>query len=269
MKLCLIPPRGLEGRMANGTMVMALAPLVISNPEYANTVRTLSALGMRVILDNGANEGQILEPDKMADVARDVGAHEVIATDSLHNAEETIVAVKQAVRSYGLRLGDADVMAVAQADGLSSTVMSDLRRCVAEYSPITRIRTVGIPRHLVTLKHKSVRIDLANWIEETFPGRFKIHLLGTTPVWLKEVTMARRYAPHIRSVDTSLPYNYGLRGLLLDTEPREQVWRPATYFTDSHANHRSMYAIERNEVTMLHWTCAEAKSGTTASSSQL
>jgi hypothetical protein len=237
LKLAVIPPKGLEERMAYGDMVMALAPQC-NYDAYYKQVRKLCKEGKYVILDNGANEGAAVTYEKINDLALDLGVREVVLSDVLGDGEQTIQETTKHLSHLSKTLFGTHVslMAVVQGNSKHSQVFGELKTCVAAFSQMTRIRTLGIPRHLITPARKTVRIDLAHWVEDAYPNRFKIHFLGTSPVWTTEAYMAAKYT-NARSIDTSMPYNYAQQRIPLSSEAVNvplDAWRLPHYFTQTH-----------------------------------
>lgn len=223
MKVALIPARGLENYALLSRFHLALAiPELMARRPYSGMYKRAIRLGDYVVLDNGAAEDRTADEFTLCQAAEDLACQELVLPDVMCRMQQTINAVTRFLTSHPNGMLK---MAVVQG-----TLMNDLRSCISRYTEMPGIDVVGLPRHLVTTTERaSTRIDLANWIEKTYPGRFQIHLLGTNPAWLKEVAAAAKYAAHIRSVDTSLPFNYALAGKTLrDTDV--QITRPEGYF---------------------------------------
>lgn len=230
MKVAFIPPKGLESHMIKGDMVMGLAQLATAHDdvafEYVRIIQELSANRRFVIVDNGANENVQMSYESLEQRATYLGASELVMPDVLGDANMTFLAVahylkcrKSAFPSY-----------MGVVHGVN---VEELRRLVNSYSNMYEVTTLGLPRLLLKTVNLSARIDLANWVQTEYAGRFDIHLLGASSLWVREPYYVMRYAPHIRSIDTSLPYNYGLKGInIADTV--EPINRPANYFTEMH-----------------------------------
>lgn len=243
IKVCFIPPTGLEDRMSTGDMVMGLAQR--SYPSYVQVIQQLAAKNKFVIADNGANEGQRLPDELLAARANLLGANELVLPDVLRDSSATLAAVTSFLQQ-DLKKFD-HYMAVVQG-----TSMEQLQQLVECYAEMPQVTTLGLPRLLLKFVKRSIRIDLANWIQAEHKNRFNLHLLGASSEWVREPYYAARYAPHIRSIDSSLPYNYGLKGELIDRTTR-RIDRPGDYFTQSHsATH--LTTIFRNEETYLLWS---------------
>jgi hypothetical protein len=150
-------------------------------------------------------------------------------------------------------------MAVVQG-----TELRMLKYCVHKFAE-SRVDVLGIPRHtLTTTNNKSIRIEVANWVEQTYPGRFEIHLLGTNPEWLGEVAAVRKYADHVRSVDSSLPFNYAIaRKSLRDC--RDVVHRPDYYFEEDWSRRVDVRLLQDNITTFMEWADAEPRTPTPVS----
>lgn len=257
MRLALIPPRGYENYASLSKFHLMLAH--IDYPEYLREYRRCRARQDYIVMDNGAAElprGQSpFSEVQLIDIAQRCDVDELVLPDALHNTHKTINLVSWALlqyerlpkTSYAHKL---DYMAVAQGYGLD-----DVKHCVEKFVEHSRVGVVGLPRLLLTPDYRSIRIDAANWIEETYPRRFKIHLLGTNPIWVREVQAAARYAPHIRSVDTSMPFNYAMAGARL-SDTLEPIKRPDQYFEVTRVILGSL--LKANIETMIGWANAEA-----------
>lgn len=230
MKVGLIPARGLENYALLSRFHLVLAiPELMARRAYSGMYKRAVRLGDYVVLDNGAAEDRHVDEFTLCQTAEDLGCQELVLPDVMYRAKQTVNAVTRFLSSHPNGMVK---MAVAQG-----VLMHDLQWCVSKYSDMPGVDVVGLPRHLVTTTGKAAtRIELANWIERSYPGRFQVHLLGTNPAWLKEVAAAAKYAAHIRSVDTSLPFNYALAGKVL-RNAGAQVARPEGYFDQDWSGH--------------------------------
>lgn len=229
IKLCLIPPRGLEQHMLNGDMIMSLAQLVAEPGEYSSTLLKMNKSKF-VIMDNGANEGEELSYLDLEYRANYLNIDELVLPDVLGNSTATLAASADFLRQRTVPL--KHYMGVVQGEDLPQ-----LHHLVDAYSKMRGITTLGLPRLLLKQIGVSCRIDLANWIDANYSGRFALHLLGASSLWAKEVYYALKYAPFIRSIDTSLPYNYGLKGERIDRSKRK-IDRPIDYLTADHSKNQ-------------------------------
>lgn len=260
MQVALIPPKGLEKYTQVTRMQMALAH--IDYPAYREAYSAADFRGDYIILDNGAAElssGQTPFTNKQLwNIAFKRHATELVLPDSLRNMGKTQSAVIWFFSQLDLLLQphrrlveELSFMAVIQGKS-----MAEFQRLIAFYAEKPRIKVLGIPRLLVTSEHKAMRLDLANWINDEYASRFTLHLLGTSPTWVSEIRAIARYAPFVRSVDTSLPFNYALAGEWLDGVKPALVARPPNYFEADHS-HINKGILQRNIDTLLGWAHAE------------
>lgn len=265
MKVGLIPPRGLEGLAQRSKFHLALAiPELLAYRPYGGMYLRLRKAGDFVVLDNGLAEGKPATPTDLMTHAAVMGASEVVLTDVMRDADATIKVVKAFFNGQEIPTQHR-YMAVAQG-----TKSEDYFRCVEEFSKLSHVKTVGLPRHMLeTLGIKAVRIDLAHWIEDHYPNRFDIHLMGANPVWLPEVRNASKYAPFIRSVDTSMPFSYAIEREDLALTTR-QITRPAKYFDIDWSYRVDGSLLRSNIQTLLGWADAtSASTRTQASASKM
>lgn len=250
MQVGLIPPRGLENYALRSKFHLALAiPDLMSRRAYGGMYMRLARLGDFVVLDNGIAEGQPSPPESLMAQAATLGAQEVVAPDVMKDANATIKAVEDFFKLE--RPARFQYMAVVQGEKVE-----DFFKCADVFASIESINTLGIPRHmLTTLNQKAARIDFAYVVDERYPGRFDLHLLGTNPMWIPEVKHAAKYSPFIRSVDTSMPFSYALAGqdLALTTE---HITRPDRYFDIDWPSKVDGPLIRSNIRTFMEWADA-------------
>lgn len=261
MEAALIPARGLEIYALRSTFHLTLAiPDALHNPYYVGAYRRAASRGDYIILDNGAAENQMAPDKKIIEAARILRAQEIVAPDVIKDSTATVARTTAFCSKFAEDLIGLKVMAVAQGNKLAG-----FRTCVDNLARISRVKVIGIPRHVMeTLDSKAARIDLANWIREAYPLRFDIHLLGTNPKWLHEVKAAATYAPHIRSVDSALAFNYTIHHTKLATTNKAFTRHPR-FFTADWSRDVPANLLRDNIHTFMEW--AGAKVGATASTS--
>jgi len=249
VKVGLIPPKGLENYGLRSKFHLALAlPELIGRRTYGGMYTRAASMGDYVVLDNGIAEGQPCNAEDLATFAAKIGAKEIVAPDVLRNAGKTLALVERYVRDYPPTLY---CMAVAQGKK-----MLEYQTLVEEFAKLDAVTAIGIPRHMLeTLDSKACRIDLANWIAEKFPERFDIHFLGTNPYWLLEIKNTSKYAPHVRSVDTSMPFSYAIEGEELRGSRREFT-RPDKYFDIDWGTRVNGSLLRGNIATLMEWADA-------------
>jgi hypothetical protein len=267
MKVALIPPLGWESYLAQSTgILMALAlETCIESMNYPASMRLVRGTSKALlILDNGAAEGQQAKNGAMNKFAQHLGAHELVLPDVLGSRMGTIAKVHEYFR-YTKWDTALTYMGVVQGDSVRHA-----QQCIRDYagmqvrsfpeSPevLQPIKTLGIPRRLIqTTEEFSVRIDLANWITEHYGRRFEIHFLGAAGVWPQEVKYAAKYAPQVRSIDTSLPFvfahhNVDLAAMTSARPQTRKLERPTGYMVGSLVN-RNPTLIQSNIDTYLAW----------------
>jgi hypothetical protein len=232
-------------------MVMALAQFS-DNETYTHVVRELHSRDRFVIVDNGANEKETFSNEELAQRALRLRADELVLPDVLYDADKTFEVATQYLRECEAWVTptapEPQYMGVVHGDGVD-----ELRKLVDRYSEEFQIKTIGLPRLLLEhVDSRSIRIDMANWIGSSYPDRFNIHLLGASTEWVKEPYYVSKYASHIRSIDTSLPYNYGLEGLRINDTRLGKVDRPKDYFTREHKA-TGLTTISFNEEVYRSW----------------
>jgi hypothetical protein len=251
MRLALIPPLGLE-HMALLCNTHLILPQELYNTKYDDTYKEACRRGDLTILDNGVNEGAEVTNIALAMEADRLGVTEVVLPDALRKGVLTAhLATKyfSDVFTSSSRLIDHNYMGVLQGINLQ-----EIKILARHFADIPHITTVGIPRHLIrTTRRQSVRIDIATWIADTFDDRFQVHLLGACDSWPREVYWAARYVPFVRSIDTSMPFNYALQGYHLGWNSPTNISRAGDYFTTSKLNVTTSRLADSNVKMFLGW----------------
>lgn len=250
MKLALIPPRGWESWALRSNFHLALAQ--VSNPYYSRAYEDASKRADYIIVDNGAAEGTPVGDFKLYYQADRWGANEVVLPDVMYDGEATVARMKR----YKVNLRDSAYlfekfryMGVAQGRSLD-----EVKCCIDAFAEMRYVQTVGIPRHLITtLKSRFIRLALAEWIKRVHPNRFEIHFLGTNPSVPSEIYRAAIETPWVRSVDTSMPFNYAIAGVALSmTAPA--IGRPQNYLIEM--QNMAPGLLRQNIITMQRWASA-------------
>lgn len=214
---------------AHGDIIMCLAHLLDNkdDPQYTEVMTRLSAK-KHAMLDNGANEGQPFTGEALIEASYHISAKEMVLPDVLGDADLTWAASLDFMKNHAKHSG-TNFIGVAQGEN-----DTQLHKLIDLYAQEDSIKVIGVPR-LLLKQYVSARIDLANWIDSMYRGRFHVHLLGASALWLKEPLYVSKYAPHVRSIDTSLPFNYGIKGVCIDAADGVVINRPDEYFTKWYA----------------------------------
>lgn len=227
MKAALIPPKGYESTalQSNIHLVLPLKPL-LGNIDYIATYKRAHSRGDYIILDNGCAEGQLVDGRTLLDFAALIGAHEVVAPDIMSNAALTLQATANFLNEFP-QASDYNIMAVLQ--GNTKEELEGLLRQFANYDEIS---TIGVPKVLVrpSSYRSPTRLDVVNMIHDSFPGRFKIHLLGVHKAHPTELFDTPFDRGSIRSVDSAQPYKLAEVGMLMSTK-NSWAERRNGYFT--------------------------------------
>lgn len=248
MKLALIPPTTFMTDSLLSGYQMVLPQQI--NVDWAPTLKAGRKQGNYLILDNGIAEGDQVGLEQLVNFAYSFMVHEIILPDVIGDPSATITRAKQA-EAYLLKrecLGNFNFMGVIQG-----TKWDDIRYCIEGYSRMLWVRVLGIPRALMTLLGENeIRPHIARYIQEQYPGQFKIHLLGTNGNYIQELARNGKdfNSLQVRGVDTSAPYNYAHAGKFIDHFGK--VVRPAYYFTQDEKNF-SKPALRHNIEVVQQW----------------
>jgi len=232
----------------------------VDHPSYDEVYRNARSRGDYIVMDNGAAENAPVSIETLINRAVDVSADEVVLPDVFFDCYGTLAVVNNAlnqVQEYDLNF---KFMAVVQGKS-----REDIRTILRAYENTSGIRVLGIPRHWIdTLDAISARVQILNLIEQRrLHEKFEVHLLGTSPLWGGELEYVSSNYPWVRSVDSSLPYNYAMDGKYLplhgsSLDAEKAIWRPEGYFTKP--QEIPVQALRSNIDTFLGW--ANATEGT-------
>jgi hypothetical protein len=228
MKLANIPPVSMISSAQYTDYQLVLPQIVNQYPKYEDGYRHLTVRGDFIILDNGAAElGSPLPWTKILSAARHVGANELVLPDVYRDP----IGTKQAVQAWEdydnsvTKLGTEPkykYMAVVAGHNYQ-----DIMKLVSWYYNKSYITTLGIPRHFVETVDARARIKIAYMINELYPDRFEMHMLGTNPMWMAELKEFK-VLDFVRGVDTSAAFVYAYSGHRVDCG--KCFTRPSFYF---------------------------------------
>jgi len=222
--------------------------------------------GDYVVMDNGIAEGIKFTGAELLAAASIFGANEIVLPDTLGDAKQTLSRVRTFLEHYSTPLAESGIekmMAVAQGTALQS-----VKNTINAFADMPKVTCIGIPRHLIkTTGSTSIRIDVANWIASAHKDRFEIHLLGADAAARKEIRWAATYAPHIRSIDSSMPFNYALAGYALDTVGN--IYRPGQYFDRAWGITANVDLVKHNIAVFRGWANGEQSGLEKASGSEV
>lgn len=241
MKLALIPPnRMIRDTHRTGMQLMLPAEMNRSgmyNVTYSQHLSEGKGPDKRqfVIMDNGAAEAEGAPMATVMDYIRTYKPNEAAIPDELASSEDTIDLALRFLDIYGHELDSAyskvRLGLVAQGTSVEEafrTVTTVIGHSDFQYL----VKTIYIPRLLVTKDHVSARLALQGWLYETYGKQFEYHFFGASMHWpmeFKEVAAMRT----VRSMDTSMPYQLGIAGVDLEKTTGvdvSNVRRPRGYF---------------------------------------
>lgn len=258
MEAALIAPVDLVHTQTTSWQLML--PHIV-HPEYLQFYREASGRGDCIILDNGAAERVAVSDDDLCRTAMRYHVSELAIPDILGDWEATVQRleaffkrtnfhVMQPLINLGMT-GHFKFGFVAQGRTVQEAI-----KCVGAVMSSMWGHYIGViylPRLLLDEGGYHARIELARAIHEGFEDRVELHMFGTNPRWPQEVMAVRHEVPFVRSVDTSLPYNYALAGKKLgDARPSERVHRTRNYF-DTDWSKVQPGLIHDNIKTFLEW----------------
>jgi hypothetical protein len=226
VSLALIPPHALQFDSIEPGATYLLLPQFFEDPTYRAYVKQAIETCSLSILDNGAFENvEGFPAERLASLAEEFGIKEIVIPDVLGDRQGTV----DRLIDFALRdLDDLSHPKPRHMAVVQGTSYDDCRRCIDqmveikdEYALVS-LKGFGIPKHLGKttegneITRSSIRLRLANYIHSKYEGRFQVHFLGANPAWIGELLHLQTY--RVRSIDTSLPYVYGLQGLDLNDQ---------------------------------------------------
>jgi len=200
-------------------------PQLTTNEKYKSAYKEFEDLGDYLILDNGAAEDQWYNVSELMSIARQYKVDEVAIPDTLGDADTTYLRLELffadnepllqdiGINEWGPKLGF-----VAQGKEWHEAMRLVSRVMQSKYA--SRISTVYLPRLLLQKGDRYARIALANNIHNTYP-ELNIHMFGASVVWPLEMLAISKEAPFVRSMDTSMPFNFAIASKRLGVDYRQ------------------------------------------------
>lgn len=248
MRIALIPPtEHIITYAPFGQIDLVLPHLWIRDTEYRAMYRSLweADPNRYIILDNGAAESQAIFPNDLIGVIHAVKPHEFALPDALGDPVTTL----QNAKAWGSLMHElpagTKVGYVAQGRTLRDA-LEGVMTWRSFYGALAQV--VYIPRILMDFTHGTARIELASLIHSMMP-ELEIHLFGMNKAWPSEILAAGK-SPYIRSVDSSLPFYYGMN--LQGMWSQQRIDRPEHYF-ESVLDSEQMAQCDENVAQLLVW----------------
>lgn len=252
MKAALIPPYGFERTALNSNIHLVL-PLIetMSNDLYIGTYIAAKVNGHYIILDNGAAEGKLRPAGVIMNSAELFSADEVVAPDVLGDFHQTHALVADFMNNFDDYCKYYSIRPKVQAV-LQGQTFGERAELLKYYSTHPDIKVIGIPKVTIREKGDPIRAEIARYIQQRYPGRFEIHLLGASPYFPTEL-LDVDFPKGIRSTDSTLPYKLAALGLGLN-ENTVHVKRWSGYFDTVYQGLTNMGPlIEQNILTYMTW----------------
>jgi len=176
------------------------------------------------VLDNGAAEGELAAIDQLSRLLDTALFHEVVIPDKLTNYAWTLEAAK-IYKHLKDDFPHVQMMAVVQG-----STLAEITSCYNAYlHSMPWIDVIGLPRVLNEQFGEQSRLKFVESFQNNpdFNGK-PIHCLGAYYNWPEEIRQLKHY-PIVRSMDSSMPYVYGLYGMSFDDDIGNRK-RPDGYF---------------------------------------
>jgi hypothetical protein len=216
--------------------------------------------GKFILLDNGANEKTPVTLQRLHELAIEYDVDEVFALDVLGDAGETLTQF-EAHMDYLAATNDTKSYLLAGI--VQGKTRTELTWVIRTYMRMGA-NTIALPRLLLDTFGRTARVDMltyiANHAESLNRKLPTVHLLGLNAAHPEELLLVSKYHRWVRSCDSSMAYNYGLRTERIGTSrlpgyKHKIINRPPDYFTKDHAFlvAAQVDVIDRNEEVLLEW----------------
>jgi len=209
MKVAIIAPTRFLNRYSTTGYHLALAHMVLNDPEYRSFYRDKPYVAKDgyVILDNSMVElDKPLSLEDLHVAVTMIRPDELILPDFLDDPYGTVEAAKDTVAYFKNLFPTMKLQAVPH--WTPSHTPQHWQDCYNELCDIDGIDVIGIRKGL-----KSARPDCVQWLDENRAEHVEHHLLGTWH-WLKEVQSLTHYS-WIRGIDSKAPVRLGQAGIVL------------------------------------------------------
>jgi hypothetical protein len=247
MKVAFIAPSLITEYVCSKTDYQLCLPRPLElQTDYFDFYRKASGNGHHVILDNGAAEGELVNPQELLEAAAIIKPAEVVIPDVMKDVRATLSMAKQFDLRYGDVPAEWNYIGVAQGE-----TVNEVMSCVDGLVNFDLVTTIALPKHLCkTLDDPNARVKLARFIREEYK-QISIHCLGSDPSAIMEVA-ALASDDIVRGIDTSMPVFCGLWGFDIKRDNIAGARRPAEYFS-YYVTDEEMVVVERNIETFLEW----------------
>lgn len=255
MKMIYIPPLQMITETGKSRMQLML-PHMTTHETYARHFQKARDLGKYTILDNGAAEGVNITPARLSSTAWNYKVDELVLPDVMGNPELTFHRALDFHASERHRIPVKTKLGYV-LHGNSATATYEAYLALRETVLYKWVRVLYLPRRLITGDDPFARLNAARLILEVEgTADRRIHFLGASPIFLREPRHAAVQKLPIRSMDTSAPFVYAIRGRSVDG--RVHIRRDVdTYFGTPMSNATKELALA-NMATMDGWTSEEA-----------
>lgn len=199
------------------------------------------------ILDNGAAEGYMTDPEELLNCAESIGAQEVVLPDVIGDAKATVEAYNALPKYMWDRA--QGYMAVIQG-----FTWDDWMYCLDAYENNDDILSIAFPRILNRDNPYGRREALNSLYDHLKHFPWEIHCLGAShPADEAKELSAMGF---IRGIDTSLPVVYGLEQVSIEQGPH--IVRKDHFFEVDWIQASQMEVIDDNLRIYNEWCTEEA-----------
>lgn len=228
----------------------------ITYPEYTRAYRKFKDRGDYIIMDNGAAEKIALPDNQFVQRALAHKVDELAVPDVLGDADKTFVQFLHFMTDYSDLLVDSEIRIGFVTQGKNVDEAIALIDAVMRTHWAPYVCTAFVPRLLVKKNNLFARITIAQYINKQYP-LLNIHMFGASKIFAREALMFSKEVPYVRSIDTSMPFNYSIIGKSLDSLELKtlEIGRATDYF-EQDCREVDLALVSKNVGTMMQWAGA-------------
>jgi hypothetical protein len=224
MKLAYIAPTCALNQVSSlGNIEFCLAPYALKDKKYKQYFIDAKEKGRYVIMDNGVAENDLIDDNKMTDLAIEMKVDELVIPDTIGNYEKTIQQREEFLIKYYYKLKKSNIKLQSVIQG------NTYSEYLCDYEQLEQnefIDVIGIPFRMdycwandANSREQNGCFNRVLFVATVANGRKPIHLLGCN--CSKEIFLFNEVS-RIRSMDSKLMCRYGKAKRIYDSEDTEK-----------------------------------------------
>ena len=143
MQIYIIPPLANPELMAQGDRIFVLCQHYLKNEGYRKAVKAYQAENYWITLDNGAGDHDIISPQELLEVTKELMPNEVIPLDILFDAEQTLKNLDEFIEMMreAELLDEVEIFSCPQG-----ATKEDWLHCYKQMLANPHVRTIGFSK---------------------------------------------------------------------------------------------------------------------------